>query len=59
MKVLKARNEGQDQNFRIKQLKKARYKKKETQPEISHISWQAKSRKGHEKPFNMFKIRGP
>ena len=54
MKVLKARNEGQDQNFRIKQLKKARYKKKETQPEISHISWQAKSRK-----FNMFKIRGP
>ena len=28
MKVLKARNEGQDQNFRIKQLKKARYKKR-------------------------------
>ena len=28
MKVLKTRNEGQDQNFRIKQLKKARYKKR-------------------------------
>ena len=25
---MKARNEGQDQNFRIKQLKKARYKKR-------------------------------
>ena len=54
---MKARNEEEVLNKAAKiVLKKARYQIGDSTRKLSH-SWQAKSRKGHEK--RMFKVRGP
>ena len=54
-----ARNEGEVLTKSAKiVLKESRYKIGDSTTKLSH-SYQAKTRKGHEKLFKMFEIRGP